>query len=711
MFSTPDLPFIKMGFLYKRARKSGRNWRKRWIVANLQRGVLSYYKTRKEHESHKKPKGTVQLPKPFFTYIERSTEKGRHVKEHAFEIYSINPGTGSRSDIFHLAAENEADMNMWIETLQSVCRGGEQDRIEKKALASKPPDSLSQSSSQNIAKHKETGVQDRRRTQILRRAGRKRMSVGMVVGLPAEATKDVQRVHVVGAGHVSCNGEYRAIRTPPNGSLSVAFANNQGYRLVLRDRQAQPSVWEILHAAGRNDVLYASDNIYGHLPPVNQWRVVMGESPAPALEEVNLEPLNENIENDEIDDAQEEKISPEFVNTSSRQPSKIVVNTHTQLIEAPTVFSPTFFTSKLYEYTPAVDFGTIPKTPRGGVPYSALAGPYLNDQLKSLCPPKPFRPPPGRPPAEHEEMRQLPPPPLRAMPPPPLAGPPTIPGPPTSAAWEAAIAASDDSESDISDDDRAALNKELDLLYPVTKEQKEEAARHRLKEEKIGRLSVIPGPPMSAPPRTPGPPSKLPIPPPFEGGNSVSLPGPPSSLPGPPSSLPGPPSSLPGPPQRKRASLNSTAPAMRSSLPAAPSEELSAPFQRGSGQGSSKRAKTGAKLSSPPLPPPPPQIPSAPLFIPGAKNGSMYSQKKPSFEKKNIRTKRQSQRRSGPPPSVPAAPSYIPNMSLSPKRTRSFRGNVLKSKGSMHTLRKDHFGEDDAAHVRHRPPAMRLHGQ
>ena len=139
---------------------------------------------------------------------------------------------------------------------------------------------------------------DRERTRI-RNAGRRRMSVGMMETASAQAAKDVQRVRVVGAGHLPCSGEYHAVRVPPDGSIVVAFANNLGYRLVLRERHAQPSVWEILMAEGHNDVLYASDNVYGHLPPVNEWRVVMGETPEPALKEITMdEPREEPMQND-----------------------------------------------------------------------------------------------------------------------------------------------------------------------------------------------------------------------------------------------------------------------------------------------------------------------------------------------------------------------------------------------------------------------------
>ena len=63
MLSTAELPMVKMGYLHKRARKSGRNWRRRWMVINLEAGVVSYYKTRKAHDARKKPTGSVQLPK------------------------------------------------------------------------------------------------------------------------------------------------------------------------------------------------------------------------------------------------------------------------------------------------------------------------------------------------------------------------------------------------------------------------------------------------------------------------------------------------------------------------------------------------------------------------------------------------------------------------------------------------------------------------
>ena len=178
-----------MGYLYKRARKSGRNWRKRWIVANMQRGVISYYKTRKAHDAHKKPTGSVQLPKPFFTYIERSPSVGKHARAHAFEIYTVNPGTGSRSDIFHLAAENDADANVWFQAFrETACRGG---TVSSNSSA---PKVGGQGGNAPMAKASAPAVgvdpqADRERTRILRNAGRRRMSVGMIDGVFAQAER------------------------------------------------------------------------------------------------------------------------------------------------------------------------------------------------------------------------------------------------------------------------------------------------------------------------------------------------------------------------------------------------------------------------------------------------------------------------------------------------------------------------------------------
>ena len=130
------------------------------------------------------------------------------------------------------------------------------------------------------------------------------------------------------------------------------------------------------------------------------------------------------------------------------------------------------------------------------------------------------------------------------------------------------------------------MNKEPDLLYPVTKEK--EAGSGTDCEEKEARESTIPGPPKGAPP--PRTPKKLPL------HSPLSHSGPPTSLPGPPPVLPGPPPSAPldrpahAPDHhaprslglraplfpttssfsKTKAFLNSLPPSKRSSLPAAP---------------------------------------------------------------------------------------------------------------------------------------------
>ena len=785
MLSTAELPMVKMGYLHKRARKSGRNWRRRWMVINLEAGVVSYYKTRKAHDARKKPTGSVQLPKPYFTYVALSSAAGSHRgtlihrahrahRPHSFEIFTVNPGTGARSDILHLAADNDADAAVWCRALrETACRGGVQ--VEEPAAAAAaaapnfppnlPPNlppklprspaaaaegrgpATAATAAAAVAAAGVTLEADRRRARILRRAGRKRMSVGMDSGLPAAAAKDVQRVRVVGAGHRSCNGEYRAVRAPPVGSIVVAFANNRGCRLVLRERQSQPSVWEILEAVGGNDVLYASDNVYGRLPPVNEWKVVMGETPEPALEAVTMDQSADDDLGDGGDepaawtDAQaEEKIAALFdmgaqdrggTRSNKRAPAPLTHPSIARAAKAPVVFSPTFYTSELYEHTPTL--AAIPQTPHGGISYSVLLGPYLSASLKHLCPDKPFRPPSGASPAASAasvaaaSAAAAAHPPTRPLPgPPPGAGlrPPALPGPPpasavTSADWEAAVFVDSDSDGGMTDDEAAAVNKELDLLYPVTKAQKEAATQHRLAEEKRARESVIPGPPKWAKPGTPGPPKRLPIPPPLfhprgGGGLPSALPGPPpsalpgpppSALPGPPpSALPGPPpSALPGPPPptaRKRLSANARAPAKRSSLPAAPVLAASASgAPPGMMQPSPKRAKMRA--SRRPLPrQQPPSLPSAPSFVPSRGNkqsrGPPPVPSAPSFVP------------GGAPPSVPSAPTFVPGRS--PKKTKSFRGNMLRPTGSLHTLRKGHVHDEHEAHVRHCPPALRFQG-
>ena len=106
------------------------------------------------------------------------------------------------------------------------------------------------------------------------------------------------------------------------------------------------------------------------------------------------EPREEPMQNDVDDwtDAQaEEKISAVF-GSKNKAPPRLNNAEISQAVEIPTVFSPTFYTSELYDHTPILAIGSLPQTPHGGISFSDLLGPYLSSSLKKMCPAKPVKP-------------------------------------------------------------------------------------------------------------------------------------------------------------------------------------------------------------------------------------------------------------------------------------------------------------------------------
>ena len=118
---------LKFGYLHKQARKSHRNWKKRFIVVNLKYRVVSYYNSEKDYNNHKKPKGSFELPNVKDTFVGPSTSS----RPNSFEIYSIKAGKGKKETLLVLSAENEDLMVQWVQMLEEVCPGNSQDTADR----------------------------------------------------------------------------------------------------------------------------------------------------------------------------------------------------------------------------------------------------------------------------------------------------------------------------------------------------------------------------------------------------------------------------------------------------------------------------------------------------------------------------------------------------------------------------------------------------
>ena len=114
---------LKLGYLDKQARKSHRNWKRRFLVVNLKYRVVSYYNTEKDYNNHKKPKGSFELPNVKDTFVGPSTSS----RPNSFEIYSIKAGKGKKETLLVLAAETEDLMVQWVQMLEEICQGNSHD--------------------------------------------------------------------------------------------------------------------------------------------------------------------------------------------------------------------------------------------------------------------------------------------------------------------------------------------------------------------------------------------------------------------------------------------------------------------------------------------------------------------------------------------------------------------------------------------------------
>ena len=726
MFSYDTIPFVKFGYLHKQARKSRRNWKKRWVVVNLKQRHISYYKTQKEFDSHKKPAGTFGLPAADDTFVGPSSS----TRSNSFEIYHIKKGSGKKETLLSLAADTVENMDKWVEMLEEVCQGNCRPASTTTSGGNSPRRKAPRySAKDHIHAHQQ-------RQSIVAMYGKSRRSVGI------ESAQVVAQVQVVGAGTHAADGMYRATRVVPNANIVAAYMSNDGYRLVLVDggKGSRPQ-WKIIEP-GDDRVLYVSNNVKDLFPAANDWHIEAGQNPPPVLQKIGVEHLPSEpqpparltglrITTDHGDmdmdmndvDAQEGKHGDQSNNDYH----------NAEETEKTLVFTKSFLGGERYNHVNLLKLGELPGTPVLKMSYAMLKGPYLNDALRALLPPWPVK---GKSSSAVRRQASL----NRPLPPPPSSRPPPTPGPPPGAVvpGHGTFDYEDDSQEDSSND-------EPEDFYEYNKYN---GRREQMEQEE--KSKELPPPPSWTPPKTPGPPKRLPLPPPLFSAPSLPGPppssflsGPPASLPGPPSSysLPGPPTSLPGPPpQSSQTSAQhspptlpsgfhpppvpgappafvSTLPKKRSSvapvalehLPAAPPSLRGAAKRSSFGKSASpafKKQRSNKNLRAPPA------IPTLPAYV-------------PNLERDRIRPSDGANR-----PAVPPMPSFVPGLSVAPvsKRNRSIRrkgkrstgleglamqskksmSRTLSKKGSLHVMHKTTAHTTAEVHRSHVPPHLRL---
>ena len=114
MLALPKAPHIKLGWLWKMARHRNtfgiRNWKKRYITLNTKSRVLSYYKSKVDFEKKKKFAGNIILPKA------ASVRRSNAERDFCLEIWD-----GNGVKLLVLAANSEAEIDLWFNTLTTVC--------------------------------------------------------------------------------------------------------------------------------------------------------------------------------------------------------------------------------------------------------------------------------------------------------------------------------------------------------------------------------------------------------------------------------------------------------------------------------------------------------------------------------------------------------------------------------------------------------------
>ena len=114
MLALPKATHIKLGWLWKLARHRNtfgiKNWKKRYITLNTKSRVLSYYKSKVDFEKKKKFAGNIILPKA------ASVRRSNADRDFCLEIWD-----GNGVKLLVLAANTEAEIDLWFNTLTTVC--------------------------------------------------------------------------------------------------------------------------------------------------------------------------------------------------------------------------------------------------------------------------------------------------------------------------------------------------------------------------------------------------------------------------------------------------------------------------------------------------------------------------------------------------------------------------------------------------------------
>ena len=723
MFSYDSLPFVKFGYLHKQARKSKRNWKKRWVVVNLKQRVISYYKTKKAFEKKQKPAGSFGLPPPEDSFVGPSSTS----RMNSFEIYKLNRGSGQKETLLTLASDTVDNMDKWIEMIDQICQGSNSLDNTNAAVSNNRNGSASKNQTRRSAKEHIHAHQQRQ--SIVAFYGKSRRSVVM------DNDRVPAKIQIVGAGSHEADGMYRLSRVVPNSNMLAAYMSNDGYRLVLMDgmKGARPQ-WNIIEPGNAERILYISNNVKKLLPAANDWRTDLGLEPPPVLQLATAEappaltafiapppPLSTPTSTRKTSnglsivtqsDAEIEQQNKNNNNAENEQTKQLV-------------FTKSFLNGKKYSHKNLLTHGQMPGTPSLKISYTFLKGAYLNPGLRKILPPRPIKGetndakkrrrsiehrPQGRP-----SVVQTPGKGLGNVRPPPLWDNVQTPGknhptPPWDAQDEEnGIDYEVDSQNDSEDD-------EIEDFYEYNK-----TGGKREREEEQERSKLLPPPPTWNAPPTPGPPKRLPLPPPiFNNTGLTSFPGPPGSGPpgsGPPGSGPpgsGPPpsfSNIPGPPPSfsniagpppSFSHIPGPPPLAKEHLPSAPS------FKVSNNVPAAKKRKSGNNNKSNRSQPP--SIPTAPAYVPG-------------LEKDRMKKKRSSNLDA---PSVPQMPSFVPGLMNAPttrgnrnrrvrkgKKTTGLNGmnmgkKSLAKKGSLHVMHKTTAHTTSEVHDNHVPPHLRL---
>ena len=106
---------IKEGYLLKRARRSGRNWRRRWVQlvqVDMHSGALVYFDSKPKSVTVR-PNGRVDIDKNTTCVATRQFEKNK--KPHCFMI--------SRPDTdytFYASASTKTDLHYWVKSIEDL---------------------------------------------------------------------------------------------------------------------------------------------------------------------------------------------------------------------------------------------------------------------------------------------------------------------------------------------------------------------------------------------------------------------------------------------------------------------------------------------------------------------------------------------------------------------------------------------------------------